>query len=93
MTTHLLSALDTETPTLLSPRGVHSACDVTIQNVNLDGYIYLGSGSVSAESYGFRLMPSHSISFELPGKDFIYAVSSAENMMVAVLTTNLESGS
>lgn len=93
MTTHALVTLDNVTPTRLSPAGIHSGCDITIQNVNAAGYIYLGSSSVSSSSYGFRILPNHSISFELPGKDSVYAVSSTDNLQVAVFITDLESGS
>lgn len=92
MTTHSLTTLDNITPTRLSPAGIHSGCDLTIQNVNAAGYIYLGNSSVSSSSYGFRILPNHSISFELPGKDSMYAVSSVDNMQAAVMITNLESG-
>lgn len=92
MTTHALITLDNVTPTRLSPAGIHSGCDLTVQNVNATGYIYLGSSSVSSSSYGFRILPNHSISFELPGKDAMYAVASIDNMQAAVMITNLESG-
>lgn len=93
MTTHSLITLDNVTATRLSPAGTHSGCDLTVQNVNASGYIYLGSSSVSSSSYGFRILPNHSISFELPGKDAMYAVASVDNMQAAVMITNLESGS
>lgn len=93
MTTHSLITLDNTTPTRLSPVGTHSGCDLTIQNVNSTGYIYLGNSSVSSSNYGFRILPNHSISFELPGRDAMYAVSSIDNMQAAVIIINLESGS
>lgn len=93
MTTHSLVTLDNVTPTRLSPAGTHSGCDLTVQNVNSTGYIYLGNSSVSSSSYGFRILPNHSISFELPGKDSMYAVASIDNMQAAVMIINLESGS
>jgi hypothetical protein len=93
MLTHSLITLSNETAIRLSPAGVHSGCDITVQNVNASGYIYVGNSSVSDASYGYRIMPNHAISFELPGKDSLYAVSSAPNMKAAVVITNLESGS
>lgn len=92
MTTHALITLDNVAPTRLSPAGIHSGCDLTVQNVNASGYVYLGNSSVSSLSYGFRILPNHSVSFELPGKDAMYAVSSSDNMQIAVMITNLESG-
>jgi hypothetical protein len=93
MLTHSLVTLSDETPIRLSPAGVHSGCDITIQNVNSSGYIYVGNSSVSDTSYGYRILPNHAISFELPGKDSLYAISSAPSMKAAVMITNLESGS
>jgi hypothetical protein len=64
--------------------------DITIQNVNLDGYIYVGGNGVTSEDYGYRLMPNHAISFELDKQDGLYVVGSREGMKVAVLSINLE---
>jgi hypothetical protein len=93
MTQHSLTTLSNTTATRLTPNGIHSGMDITIQNVNATGYVYIGGSSVSTTSYGFRIMPNHSISFELPGTDSLYGVSSVNAMQVAVLTTNLEDGS
>lgn len=93
MTQHSLTTLSNTTATRLTPNGIHSGIDVTLQNVNSTGYIYVGSSSVSSTNYGFRLMPNHSISFELPGNDSLYAVGSVNNMKVAVLQTGIEVGS
>jgi hypothetical protein len=68
--------------------------DITIQNVNSSGYVYLGGDdTVSSTNYGFRILPNHSISFELPGKDGLFAISSENGMSLAVIKTNLEKGS
>jgi hypothetical protein len=64
--------------------------DITIQNVNLDGYIYVGGNGVTDENYGYRLMPNHAISFELDRQDDLYVIGSREDMKVAVLSINLE---
>jgi hypothetical protein len=93
MLTHSLITLSNSDVTRVSPAGVHSGCDVTVQNVNDTGYIYLGNSAVSSTNYGFRILPNHSISFELPGKDALYAISSVNSMKAAVMITNLESGS
>jgi hypothetical protein len=78
----------------LTPNGTHSGIDITLQNVNASGYIYIGGDSeISDTNYGFRIMPNHSISFELPGKDELYAIASINEIKVAVIKTNLESGS
>ena len=66
--------------------------DFTIQNVNDTGYIYVGgTETVSSTDYGFRILPNHSISFELPPKDALFAIASINGMNAAVIKMNLES--
>jgi hypothetical protein len=94
MTTHALTTLSSLSATRLTPLGIHSGMDITIQNVNSSGYVYIGGDdTVSSTNYGFRILPNHSISFELPGKDGLFAISSANGMSLAVIKTNLEKGS
>jgi hypothetical protein len=92
MTQHSLTTLSDTAATRLTPNGTHPGMDITLQNVNTSGYIYIGSSSVSSTNYGFRIMPNHSISFELPGNDSLYAVASVDAMKVAVIQTGLETG-
>lgn len=94
MTQHILHTLSNTTVTKLTPNGSHSGMDFTVQNVNETGYIYLGgTNSVSSTDYGFRIMPNHSISFELGSKDAMFAIASANGMKAAVISTSLESKS
>ena len=93
MTAQNLVTLSNSSITRLSPNGTHSGLDFTMQNVNASGYIYLGNESVSDTNYGFRLYPNQAISIELNGRDSIYAIASASDMKVAVLSVALESGS
>jgi hypothetical protein len=93
MTKHALTTLSSSTATKITPVGTHSGIDITLQNVNAEGYIYIGSSSVSSTNYGFRILPNHAISFELPGKDSLYAIASINSMKVAVLQTGIEIGS
>ncbi len=93
MAYHSLKTLSNTEVTLISPTGVHSGTDITIQNVNASGYIYIGGSDVSASDYGYRILPNHAISIELSGKSSLYAISSASGMKAAVLGANLESGS
>jgi hypothetical protein len=93
MTKHSLTTLSNSAATQITPAGTHSGMDITLQNVNATGYIYIGSSSVSSTNYGFRIMPNHAISFELPGKNSLYAIASINNMKVAVLQTGIEVGS
>lgn len=94
MAEHSLMSISNSSATLLTPAGQHSGMDITIQNVNSSGYIYLGvDNTVNTTNYGFRIMPNHSISFELSGGDKIYGFASAADMSAAVIKINLESGS
>ena len=92
MTTHALTTLSNSTATRLTPNGVHSGMDITIQNIHASAYVYIGGEGVTSSSYGYRLNPGSAISFELPGKDAMYAISDTNNSQVAVIKTNLESG-
>jgi hypothetical protein len=92
MTTHSLTTLSSSAATLLTPNGVHSGMDVTIQNVHASAYVYIGGEGVTSASYGYRLNPGTAISFELPGKDALYAITGTNGSQVAVIKTNLDSG-
>lgn len=93
MATHSLVTLSNTSSVLLSPAGTHNGVDITIQNVNDTAYVYLGTtSSVSSTDFGFRILPNHSISFELPGKDSLYAISNTNGSKAGVITTNLEAG-
>jgi hypothetical protein len=93
MTAHKVVVLSTTSPILLSPPGTHSGVDITMQNVNASGYIYIGAANLTSSNYGFRIDPSHAISLELNGKDAIYAIGSTSSLSVSVLSTALEQGS
>jgi hypothetical protein len=90
MTMHALSTLSDSVATRISPPGAHGGLDFTVQNVNSTGYIYLGGEGVTSSNYGFRILPNHSISFELASTDAIYAISSINSMNVAVIQIGLE---
>ena len=92
MTSHALTTLSSSAATLLTPNGVHSGMDVTIQNIHASAYVYIGGEGVTASSYGYRLSPGSAISFELPGRDALYAITGTNGSQVAVIKTNLESG-
>lgn len=92
MTQHALTTLSTSEATRLTPNGVHSGMDITIQNADDTAYIYIGGVGVSTTDYGYRLAPWHAISFELPGKDALYAITNTNGSKIAVIKTNLEAG-
>ena len=91
MTTHSLVTLNSSA-TLVSPLGIHSGVDITIQNLSSEAYVYLGGEGVTSSSFGYRIPPDSAVSFELPGKDALYAVTSSNGSQVAVLKTGLEVG-
>lgn len=92
MTMHATIVLSSETATRLTPNGLHSGMDITIQNVSEANYVYVGGEGVSLQDFGYRLSPGSAISFELPGKDALYAIADTNETMVAILKTNLEVG-
>jgi hypothetical protein len=93
MTQHSVITLSTSVPTRITPNGIHSGLDITIQNINAAGYIYVGGEDLTSSSFGYRIAPDHAISFELPGEDALYLLSSENSMSASILKTNLESGS
>ena len=90
MTLHSLVTLSNSTATRMTPPGAHGGMDITLQNVNATGYIYIGGEGVTSSNYGFRILPNHSISFELSSPDALYAVSSIDAMNVAMIQIGLE---
>lgn len=92
MARHEIVTLSDADSTRLTPIGLHSGMDITIQNVHESAYVYLGGEDVTTSDYGYRLMPNSAISFELPGRDSLYAISDTDESQVAVLKTNLEVG-
>jgi hypothetical protein len=54
--------------------------------------VYIGGEGVTASSYGYRLSPGSAISFELPGRDALYAITDTNSSQIAILKTSLETG-
>jgi hypothetical protein len=92
MTQHSLTTLSNASATLLTPNGIHSGLDVTIQNTHATAIVYLGAVGVTSSNYGYRLSPGAAWSIELSGRDSLYAISNTNASTVAVLTTSLELG-
>lgn len=92
MTTHSLTTLSNTAATRLTPVGLHSGMDVTIQNVHASAIVYIGGEGVTSSDYGYRLSPDTAWSVELAGKDALYAITNTNGSTIAVLKTNLESG-
>jgi hypothetical protein len=92
MTVHSITPLSNATATRLTPNGRHSGMDITIQNISDQAYVYIGGEGVTTSDFGYRLNPGSAISFELPGRDALYAIADANETLVAIIKTNLESG-
>ena len=92
MTTHSLTTLSSSSATRLTPNGVHSGMDITIQNTDDAAIVYVGGTGVTSSNYGYRLSPGAAWSIELSGSDALYAITDTNNSKVAVLKTSLESG-
>ena len=92
MTTHSLTTLSSTTATMLTPLGLHTGMDITIQNVHATAIVYLGASGVTAEDYGYRLLPGLAISFELPGRNALFAITDTNESQIAILKTGLEIG-
>ena len=92
MTQHALTTLSSSSATKLTPNGVHSGLDITIQNVHATAIVYLGGSGVTSDNYGYRLAPGAAWSIELAGRHAIYAITDTNNSKVAVLKTSLELG-
>jgi len=90
MTTHSLTTLTNTSATRLTPNGLHSGMDITIQNVDSSAYVFLGGEGVTASDYGYRLAPGSAWSVELPGLDAIYAITDTNGSRVALFKMGLE---
>lgn len=66
--------------------------DITIQNIDSTAYVFIGASGVTSSDFGYRIAPGAAVSFELPGKDGLYAISDVNGTEVAVIKTNLEIG-
>ena len=92
MTQHSLTTLSNSSATLLTPNGIHSGLDITIQNVHASAIVYIGGEGVTSSNYGYRISPSNAWSIELSGLDSLYAISNTDQSQIAVLKTSLELG-
>ena len=64
--------------------------DITIQNVNESGNIYIGGEGVSTTNYGYKIVPSGAISFELPPRDALYLIADNADSQAAIIQIGLE---
>jgi hypothetical protein len=92
MTLHAHITLSSTSATRLTPNGLHSGMDITIQNIHESAYVYIGGEGVTSSNYGYRIAPGLAFSIELPGQDSLYAISNVNSSKVSVLQTGLETG-
>jgi hypothetical protein len=92
MAQHSLITLSNTTATRLTPLGSHSGLDITLQNVNATGYIYIGTEGVTSSNYGFRISANAAWSVELPGSNALYAIAQTNGASLAVMQIDLETG-
>jgi uncharacterized membrane protein len=90
-TQHNLYTVGNSTAIAVATSHDGSGRDITIQNVNDDGYIYVGGVGVTTSNYGYRVSPNSAISFELTAQDELFIIGSATNLKAAIITINLES--
>lgn len=90
MTIHALITLSSTSATRLTPNGLHSGMDITIQNTDGSAYVYLGGEGVTTSNYGYRLSPGAAWSVELPGPNELYAITDTNNSKIAVFKMGLE---
>ena len=92
MTQHSITTLSNTAATRLTPNGIHSGMDITIQNIDGTAYVYIGGEGATSTNYGFRISPGAAFSIELSGKDSLYATTDTDGSQVSILKTNLEVG-
>lgn len=92
MTLHSHIILNNTSATRLTPNGIHSGMDITIQNIHESAYVYVGGEGVVSSNYGYRIAPGTAFSVELTGQNALYAISSVNGSSVAILKTGLETG-
>ena len=88
---NFITLSDTEATQVSDSSKTRSGRDITLQNVNSSGYIYIGASTVTSEDYGYRIAANTAISFELPAQDELFAVAENDEMDLAVISITLES--
>lgn len=72
------------------PERTGNGRDVTIQNNNGSANIFIGGPGVTTSDFGFKILPTAAISFELDGADSIWAVSDTNSATVNTVSILLE---
>jgi hypothetical protein len=61
---------------------------IVIQNLADEGYVYLGTSSVSTSSFGIRIPPEGTFDVDL-SEDHLYAATNGESITVAVMSLDI----
>lgn len=57
---------------------------ISIQNLNGSNYVYVGGSGTSSTSYGFRLSPNQSITYDLDPSDPVLLATNDTSSSVAI---------
>lgn len=90
MTAHNVHTLSNTEATRITPLGTHSGMDITIQNIETSGLVYIGGEGVTQSDFGYKLSPGHAVSFELPGRDPLYVIAQNSGAKISTLQISLE---
>lgn len=90
MTQHQVYTLSSTEATRLTPPGLHSGMDITLQNVDESAYVFVGGVGVTSENFGYRISPNNGLAFELASPDALYAISDVAGTKLAVIKVGLE---
>ena len=86
--THQMFEIDDSAAVAITPTN-HAGRDITVQNLNDAGYLYLGGPNVTTSNFGYRIAPNSAWSIELRQDETIYAIGST-SILVSVLMGGLE---
>lgn len=90
MNTHQTILIETA-PIRITPNGIHSGMDITIQNTSETNNVYVGkTENLSSSNFGYIIYPRSAFAIELPPLDAIYLVSENEGAAVGILPFGLE---
>jgi hypothetical protein len=93
MPSHKTFTLNNTKPVRVGPKSPHSGVVLTVQNLDESEFVYVGvNDKLSTTNYGFKVLPNISISFELSGKDTVFAIGSASSVQVSAVTAGPEDG-
>jgi hypothetical protein len=87
--THEMFEIDDSQAVAITPLQ-HAGRDITIQNLDGSGYLYIGGSNVTTTSFGYRIPPGSAWSIELRKDESVYAIGST-SVLVSVLYAGLES--